>query len=113
MKLEAMLKRSRPLALRQRYLFRFSSIRVVSVLFCHPTDEGHEVALPNEANTARATSSTGTNAETAGDVLPLIQTSICRMRMGSTSPVVAMRARTILIGAISCRLSSRALSQYF
>jgi hypothetical protein len=76
------------------------------------THEGYEVTLPNEANTACAASSTGKNAETAGEILPLMEINICRIRMGSISPVVAMRASTIFVGATSCLVASCAFSQY-
>src|SRR5437588_10260275 len=42
----------------------------------------------------------------------LTETSICRTRMGNNSPVVAMRANTIFVGATSCLVTSRAFSQY-
>src|SRR6266702_8510118 len=105
-------KRSRHLTMRQQPLsWAYLHERSHSI-FCQPSDEGHEVTLPNEAYTARAASSTGKNAETAGEILPLTETSICRRRMGSTSPVVAMRASTTFVGAISCLVTFRAFSQY-
>ena len=69
-------------------------------------------SLPNEANTARAASSSGKNAATAGEVLPLMAICIYRRRMGSNSPVVAIRASTSFVGATSCLVVVRAISQH-
>ncbi len=74
--------------------------------------KGYEAALPNEANTARAASSSGKNAATAGEVLPLMAICIYRRRMGSSSPVATIRASTSFVGATSCLVAVRAFSQY-
>ncbi len=53
-------------------------------ILCQLNGEGYEVTLPNEAYTARTASSTGKNAETAGEILPLTETSICLSVWGAT-----------------------------